>query len=327
MGGAGQVETPVTDKWKLRAELSSPSTAAFLIQKDLKNDKWLFSADGPNEARAILSFVSTPDQSGVTYKIPNSDETRVELGQLSFSIVLSADKTELKAAAKDCALVLATKDHDGFIGSHLPKDGIRIPINFGVGYSEAKGFFTEGNIPFLSGRSTQSDSAPQSFSLTAAPDSPPLPTLSAGKTPQLGLEQVIPIGRSLGPVLIKQVLLGMFPGDPASPTVAMEVSTSLDIELGPVLATVDRIGFQFKLGFPQSDGNLGFADIGLGFKSPNGLGLVIDATVVLGGGYLSFDPQKGEYSGILQLEIAEKISVKAIGLLTTRMPDGGKGYS
>ena len=46
-----------------------------------------------------------------------------------------------------------------------------------------------------------------------------------------------------------------------------------------------------------------------------------------GGGFLSFDPEKQEYSGVLQLEIAEKISVKAIGLLTTRMPDGGKGYS
>ena len=57
------------------------------------------------------------------------------------------------------------------------------------------------------------------------------------------------------------------------------------------------------------------------------MGLVIDASVVVGGGFLCFDPQKEEYSGVLQLEIAEKISVKAIGLLTTRLPDGSKGYS
>src|SRR5262249_15263216 len=62
-------------------------------------------------------------------------------------------------------------------------------------------------------------------------------------------------------------------------------------------------------------------------KPPTGVGLVIDASVVVGGGFLRFDPQKEEYGGILQLEIAEKISVKAIGLLTTKMPDGGKGYS
>jgi hypothetical protein len=48
---------------------------------------------------------------------------------------------------------------------------------------------------------------------------------------------------------------------------------------------------------------------------------------VVGGGFLSFDPEKEEYSGILQLEIAEKISVKAIGVLTTRLPDLRSGYS
>ena len=74
-------------------------------------------------------------------------------------------------------------------------------------------------------------------------------------------------------------------------------------------------------------GNLGPADLDIAFKPPTGLGLAIDASVVVGGGYLSFDPEKEEYSGVLQLEIAEKISVKAIGMLTTRMPDGGKGYS
>ena len=328
VGGGGQVETPVSDKWRLRAEFSSPSSAAFLIQKDLKNDKWLFAADGPNEARAIFSIVSTPDQSGVTYKIPDADGTRVELGQLSFSIVLAADKTELKAAVKDCALVLVTKDNDGFIGSLIPDDGVRIPINFGVGYSEAKGFFTEGNIPFVSGRSTRSDTAPRSFMPRAAPDPPPLPTLSAGKAPQLGLQQVIPIGRSLGPVMIKEVLLGMFPGeDPASSTVATEVSTSLVIELGPVLATVDRIGFQFKLGFPQSGGNLGFADIALGLKPPRGVGLSIDEAGVTGGGFLYFDPEKGQYAGVVQLNLEGGIAVKGIGLIATRLPNNVKGFS
>ena len=64
-----------------------------------------------------------------------------------------------------------------------------------------------------------------------------------------------------------------------------------------------------------------------GFKPPNGIGLAIDAQAVVGGGYLSFDHQKAEYSGILELQIAERIAVKGIGVLTTRMPDGGRGYS
>ena len=88
---------------------------------------------------------------------------------------------------------------------------------------------------------------------------------------------------------------------------------------------MDNVGLRLVSRF--TDGNAGPFDIGLGFKPPSGLGLVIDAAVVVGGGFVSFDPQKEEYGGILQLEIAEKISVKAFGLLTTRMPDGSKGYS
>ncbi|MBS1132493.1 MAG: uncharacterized protein H6R16_3495, partial [Proteobacteria bacterium] len=126
----------------------------------------------------------------------------------------------------------------------------------------------------------------------------------------------------------KQVLLGMFPGeDPASSTVATEVSTSLVIELGPVLATVDRIGFQFKLGFPQSGGNLGFADIALGLKPPRGVGLSIDEAGVTGGGFLYFDPEKGQYAGVVQLNLEGGITVKGIGLIATRLPNSARGFS
>jgi hypothetical protein len=97
--------------------------------------------------------------------------------------------------------------------------------------------------------------------------------------------------------------------------------------LGPVAATVERVGFQARIRFPSGGGNLGVADLRLGFKPPTSLGLAIDAKVVVGGGFLRFDPQKGEYSGFLQLQIAEKISVKAIGLLSTQLPGGAKGYS
>lgn len=334
MGGSGLFETKLTEKWKSRAEFSSPSSAAFLIQKDRVNDKWLFSADGPNEARAVLSLITTPDPSGITYTLPDGDGTRVELGKLSFSIVLAPGKTELKVSAKDCALIIATKDNDDFIASLLPDDGIRIPINFGMGYSEAKGFFTEGNIPFLSGSSTETDDETKNVvspnlaksAVTAEP--PPLPTLSAGQAPQLGLVQLIPVDKSLGPVKIKQLLLGVFPtDDPASPTVEAEVSTSLEVSFGPVLATVDRVGFRFKLGFPESGGNMGFADLDLGLKPPLGAGLKVNTSIVTGGGFLAFDSKRGQYAGVVELAIRERISIKGIGLIATRLPDNRPGFS
>src|SRR5262249_22751007 len=60
---------------------------------------------------------------------------------------------------------------------------------------------------------------------------------------------------------------------------------------------------------------------------PSGVGLSINAGLVAGGGFLSFDPVRGEYAGALELEFADFLAVKAIGLISTRMPDGSPGFS
>jgi hypothetical protein len=138
-----------------------------------------------------------------------------------------------------------------------------------------------------------------------------------------GLAITIPVNRLLGPILLDSVNVG---GSVESSALALTAGVTARVGLGPVKAVIEDIGLRLDVDF-ASGGNLGLANLDLHFKPPNGLGLVIDAQVVLGGGYLRFDPQKAEYSGMLELQIAEKISVKAIGLLTTRMPDGAKGYS
>src|SRR5439155_18900084 len=82
------------------------------------------------------------------------------------------------------------------------------------------------------------------------------------------------------------------------------------------------------LSFPADRrGNLGPVQIGFKFKPPKGAGLTVDAGVVVGGGYVFFDPDRGEYAGVLELALAEILTVKAIGLITTRMPDGTPGFS
>ncbi|NJD06134.1 MAG: hypothetical protein FIA97_06505, partial [Methylococcaceae bacterium] len=111
------------------------------------------------------------------------------------------------------------------------------------------------------------------------------------------------------------------------PAFELEASTALDVQLGPALAVIDRIGLLIGLDFATENKNLGFVDLSFGFKPPTGLGLSIQAPTVTGGGFLAFDPAKQEYAGMLQLEIAGTISVKAFGLLPTRMPDGRSGYS
>lgn len=139
-----------------------------------------------------------------------------------------------------------------------------------------------------------------------------------------GLDATFPIGRSLGGLTLSTVNLSLQAHDSS---VRAEASATLQVSIGPIRAVIERVGIASALTFPEDGGNLGVADLDLGFKPPTGIGLSVDASVVIGGGFLNFDSKKQEYSGVLELQIVDKIAVKAMGLLTTRLPDSAKGYS
>ncbi len=139
-----------------------------------------------------------------------------------------------------------------------------------------------------------------------------------------GLEIQIPLHLELGPLKIENLLLRLQPNDGQFPLTA---ATTLSLNIGPLSAVVENIGVKLTLSFPEGGGNLGPANFELGFQPPNGVGLSINAGAVIGGGYLFFDFEKEEYAGVLELTIAGFISAKAIGLITTKMPDGSKGFS
>lgn len=139
-----------------------------------------------------------------------------------------------------------------------------------------------------------------------------------------GLEIQIPVHVELGPVEVQAVYLR---AALAGSTLPIELSAGFSAALGPIRATVDRLGLLATLSFPDGGGNLGPADLALAFKPPSGAGIVVDAGVVTGGGFLGFDPAAGEYSGALELALLDFLALKAIGLITTRMPDGSDGFS
>lgn len=139
-----------------------------------------------------------------------------------------------------------------------------------------------------------------------------------------GLDATLPVHISLGGFSIPTVHLALQASDAS---VLTEVSASIALSLGPVHALVDRVGIKTLVSFPESGGNLGVADLSFGFKPPSGVGLAIDAIGVSGGGYLSFDPAKGQYAGVMQFHVDSGIALTAIGLIATRLPNGAKGYS
>jgi hypothetical protein len=129
----------------------------------------------------------------------------------------------------------------------------------------------------------------------------------------------------LGPVRVDDVSIRLATpsGDP--PRVDLLLTASLSGKLGPLSFMITGIGIDTNVAFVP--GNAGPFDISLGFHPPNGVGLSVDGGGFAGGGFLILDAAKGEYAGGLDLMFEDTIAIRAIGILTTKMPDGSEGFS
>lgn len=139
-----------------------------------------------------------------------------------------------------------------------------------------------------------------------------------------GLSIGIPLHVGLGPFSLEWLFLdaGLTGG-----ALGLTVAISAKGALGPLSASVDHIGVKAITTFPPNGGNLGPANVAFAFKPPNGIGLAVDAGIVKGGGFLYIDTEHGEYAGALELVFSGFLSLAAIGLITTKMPDGSSGFS
>ena len=130
----------------------------------------------------------------------------------------------------------------------------------------------------------------------------------------VGLHANYPAHVELGPLgSIDSVELSLENGHVA-------ITGGLTAHIGPIDVSIAGLGVEADVS--HTPGNLGVADLGVGFKSPNQLGLNINAGPVSGGGFLAHDPDKGEYAGEIHLSF-EGLGLRAIGLLTTN----DSGYS
>jgi hypothetical protein len=103
------------------------------------------------------------------------------------------------------------------------------------------------------------------------------------------------------------------------------VALSASARIGPLIASVQGVGVSARMTFPEGGGNFGAMDLALAFKPPSGVGLAIDADMVKGGGFLAIND--GNYFGAVSLEIQDRISVNAVGVLITRIEGGEKTFS
>ncbi len=133
-----------------------------------------------------------------------------------------------------------------------------------------------------------------------------------------GIETTLPVQLNLGPLRIPSVYLRLRLRADGKLGITVAASPSLDI--GVLVASVDRIGIELAADLGPSP------HLDVLFNPPTGVGILVDAGPVTGGGFLSFDYDAGRYSGVMQLQIYS-VAITAIGLLDTKLPGGQPGYS
>jgi hypothetical protein len=249
---------------------------------------------GVTAALKVTRGVTTPGQPAI--RIGGAQGTRLEAGRFGLRMDASLDAERqdfgLLVEVGNVAFLAAAGDGDGFLKKVLPADGLRAPFDFGIGWSKTRGVYFRGGSPGTEGGGP-------------------------------GLSTTVPVPLDLGFLKVPSVYLALAPEEGKITALA---TANADVKLGPFSASVERLGLRAVLTFPDKGGNLGPVNLAFEFQPPVGVGLAINSQVVTGGGYLFIDHVNRQYAGVLELRFSA-IALKAVGLLTTRMPDGSEGFS
>ena len=218
------------------------------------------------------------------------EATRVS-GAVGFTVVADPSgargEPTVTAEVRGGRLVIDVGEGDGFIQSMLGGARVDAPFELGASWRPSSGLVIDGGA---------------------------------------GVELAFPTNVELGPVTVNALFVQL--AFTADVPLRLGLATAFTTSLGPLTATVDRIGTNLDFTLPpERRGNLGPLDLAVGFRPPSGLGLAVDGAGFKGGGFLEFDPDNERYAGVLELEFQDTISIKAIGLLTTRLPGGEQGFS
>jgi hypothetical protein len=202
---------------------------------------------------------------------------------------------DIHAAVDEARLVLNPGEADGFLSSVLPADGLAVEFDLGIGWSSTRGLYFAGSA---------------------------------------SLEADLPVHVDiLGVLLIETIHLGLAA---KNTDLVARVAADIELHLGPVKATVLGMGMRASLAPEPASAQGGGAPAGtklgplqalIGIQPPRGVSLLIDAEVVKGAGFIINDYERGRYAGGLSLSIADVVSVDALGLITTKLPDGSEGFS
>ena len=263
------------------------------------------------DAKILVAFEYLPLAKNLTpesVEIPTIfDVFRFGFGNLSFQLEASPRDVSLRFVTQMIYAVEKGKK-TGFPYKFIPekRDFLQLPLR----YSLKNGFGFDGG--FVGERPPEA--ALQGL-LREIPQSIPIGEIA------------IPIHKELGFVRFDKLYFSF----EASKGVNLNVTLDFAIKLGSsVIINISKLGTSLaakkRTKKPLSGGFLGY-DIHPSFVPPKGAGIVVDAKVVKGGGFLYFDDKKGEYFGGLELNVKNLFSLNAIGILRTRDDAGNEQFS
>lgn len=218
-------------------------------------------------------------------------KTRLEMKSASVTLTAIASESDFEFNGEfeleDLRLVVSTAGGDGFISKIMPVSSLEIEVDLVIGWSSSRGVYFRGSA---------------------------------------ALEVTVPVHKTIGPLTLDSIFLRIDVGA-ANGEIPITLAVTGSAVLGPISAAVNKIGLIATASFPaDGDGDIGPVNLDFAFKPPDGVGLAINAEAIKGGGYLRIDHENERYAGMLNLAFGE-ISLTAIGLITTRLPDGSKGFS
>jgi hypothetical protein len=255
----------------------------------------------PGEPPEIQSFLPSTDfEIGLEYTPPTPPETdgstSLTFGgvRASLSILGSSAAPEITVEVTTIngglALTVQPAEGDGFVRELLGDSALTASADLGIRWSNQDGL-----------------------------------TLLTGA----GIDLTIPLNLKLfGVITVLDLHLVLaYVGSTLSGSVGISASALL----GPFTLTVADIGISGLLEPLQEDktylARLGPLGTDLAFKPPSGGGVAFDFLgIVYGGGFINHNPDKGEYSGVITVEILS-IGITAIVIITTKPPDNPGGWS
>lgn len=287
LGVGGEITFPLNTEWSMVFKGKATTAASLFINFAEPSASRVF---GPTDAGVSIAFKKKDKYLQRRAQLPDILGTNLSFGSFEFGVELSTQKFDVRMLSKNNILIISGKSADNFIRKSLPAGEIRADFDVGIGFN-----FTEGKFYFTEGSK---------------------------------LKVVLPIGKEVLGVRFVYVTLEIAPiTDAAGTHVRIEVSGSLSIKWGPFTSAIDRLGLLVTLPPPNDDAGDPDWSEAFTFKPPTGVGFAIDTPGFVGGGFLFFDRENQEYAGVIQLAIAEKFNLKAIGLITTRLPGGEEGFS